>query len=150
MPKQAFYDHCTQLNQQQLITMAGGANLVNHRMTNDLDKPATLTFRPIFTKSTPPRVEAYELQFLYDDWSPWNQASHADTLLPRVADYLERNLDLELIELQHPRHGRLFADVSDARLTALWAEDASTVKSMIVDLTTQASDPLQLLRQADE
>jgi hypothetical protein len=146
MEKQAFYDHCTQLNQQQLITMAGGANLVNHPMPNDLDKPATLTFRPIFTRSNAPHVEAFELQFLYDDWSPWNQASQSDKLLPKVADYLSRTLEVEWIDLQHPRHGRVFANVTDTRLTTLWAEDATIVKGMIVDLSLQPGDPLQLLQ----
>jgi hypothetical protein len=144
--KQAFYDHCTQLNQQQLITMAGGANLVSHPMRNDLDKPATLTFRPIFTKSSTPRVEAYELRFMYDDWAPWNQASRSDKLLPEAKDYLERTMGLQPIELQHPRHGTVHADVTDTRLTAIWAEDEATVKAMIVDLSRQPGDPLQLLR----
>jgi hypothetical protein len=148
IPKQEFYDRCTQLNQQQLITMAGGANLVNHRMPNDLDKPATLTFRPIFTGDGPPRVEAYELEFLYDDWAPWNKSSQSDVLLPDVADHLARTLGVDFIELQHPRHGRVYANVTDTRLTALWAEDPTIVKGMIVDLSLQPGDPLQLLTAA--
>lgn len=141
-----FFDHCTQLNQQQLITNGNGGNVVVHAMPDDLDRPAQMTFRPVFIGADPRRVQAIELRVIYDDWSPWNASASADSLLPKVADYFRRTLSTDPIEIQHPQHGRTFTSVDGNRLLALWKEDGSTVKGMITDLSTLDADPLQLAK----
>ena len=145
IPAREFFDRCTTLNQQQLITMGRGGNVVDHAMPNELSRPATMTFRPVFI-GQPRQLQALELRFMYEDWAPWNQAASADSLLPEVANYFHQTLDTELIDLRHPRHGRVFASVEANRLLTLWAEDQSTVKGMVTDLSTLTGDPLELLQ----
>ena len=145
IPAREFFDRCTALNQQQLITMGRGGNVVDHLMPNDLKRPALMTFQPIFIGS-PRTLQALELSFMYNDWSPWNKRASADTLLPDVARYFANTFDTELIDLRHPRHQRVFASVEQNRLLTLWREDESTVKGMITDLSTLTGDPLELLR----
>ena len=144
IPAQEFFDRCTELNHQQLITMSGGGNTVSHPLTNELNRPAQLIFQPVFTDQ-PRTLQAMELRFIYDDWSPWNRLASADTLLPDAARYLEHTLGTELIELRHPRYQRMFAGVDGNRLLTLWKDDDSTVKGRITDLSTLEADPLGLL-----
>ncbi|THH41627.1 hypothetical protein [Neolewinella litorea] len=142
----AYFDRCTELNRQQLITMGRGGTEADHLMENDLDRPAKLSFRPIFTQQNPRIVQAMQTEFIYQDWSPWNKAAYAENLLPDVADYLSRTLSTEFIELEHPQHGRTFASVDGSRLVALWKVDDTSVTAMIVDLSSLKRDPLGLVQ----
>ena len=143
IPAREFFDRCTALNQQQLITMGRGGNVVDHAMPNELSRPAVMTFQPVFI-GKPRMLQALQLRVMFEDWSPWNAAAGADKLLPEVANYFSQTLDTEMLELQHPRHGRLFASVEGNRLITLWVEEQSTVKGMITDLSTLTGDPLEL------
>ncbi|CAH1002070.1 hypothetical protein LEM8419_02987 [Neolewinella maritima] len=145
IPAREFFDRCTALNQQQLITMGRGGTAVDHKLDTELDRPAMMTFSPIFI-GEPRTLQALELSFIYDEWSPWNKSAYADSLLPQVAQYFHHTLDTDLIELQHPRLQRLFTAVDGNRLLALWKDDESTVKGMITDLSTLTGDPLELLQ----
>lgn len=145
-PGQAYFDRCTELNRQQLVTMGGGGKSVDHRMPNDLDRPATLTFWPTFIDDGQNSVQSIETKFQYDDWAPWNPEASADSLLPQVTDYIARDLDLEFLELNHARYGRTMVNVTGNRLIAFWVQDKSTVKGMFTDLSTLEDDPLQLAR----
>ncbi|MCP9237652.1 hypothetical protein [Lewinella sp. JB7] len=140
----AFFDRCTELNRQQIVTMAGGGNLVGHRLENDLDRPANMTFRPVFTEETPRKIGAMDLTFMYDDWSPWNKAAYTDKLLPEVADYLSRTLGVNFLEIEHPRLKRMYVHVDGSRHVAVWADDVSLVKGRITDLSELDADPLGL------
>ncbi|NJB85189.1 hypothetical protein GGR26_000934 [Lewinella marina] len=142
----AYFDWCTQLNRQQLITMGRGGTEADHLMETDLDRPAKLSFHPIFTQQNPRIVQALQTEFMYQDWSPWNKAAYADKLLPDVADYLSRTLATEFIELDHPQHGRTYAAVDGSRLVALWKVDHTSVRAMIADLSSLKGDPLGLVQ----
>ncbi|MBB4077584.1 hypothetical protein GGR28_000185 [Lewinella aquimaris] len=139
-----FYDRCTELNRQQLITMAGGSNQVAHELKNDLDRPARMTFQPVFTQTNPRRIDAMELTFIYDEWSPWNKTAYADQLLPRVAEYMSRIQNVEFIQLVHPHFGDMYVHVNGSMHLALWAADDSTVKGRFTDLSGLDGDPLHL------
>lgn len=145
MTDQEFWDRCTELNRQQLITMAGSSNQVSHPMPTDLDQPATLMLQPLFTADKPRRIKSLQMDLNYDAWSPWNRNAQADSLLPRAAVYFATLLDTDLIELDHPQHGRTYASVQGNRLFALWRRDGSVVRGMLTDLSTYSGDPLELV-----
>ena len=146
MTDQEFWDRCTELNRQQLITMAGGSNQVSHPMPTDLDQPATLMLQPLFTAAQPRRIQALQMDINYDAWSPWNRNAQADSLLPRAAVYFANLLETDLIELDHPQHGHTYASVEGNRLFALWSRDGSVVRGMLTDLSTYSEDPLKLIK----
>ncbi len=141
-----YFDRCTELNRLTLITMGGGSNLVDHRLVNDLDRPATLSFWPVFLGENPRRVQAVQFNVIYDDWSPWNKDAYADSLLPQVRDYFARTLETELQELNHPVNGTVYVSVEGLRHVALWAKDETTITGQIIDLRTLSSDPLGLFQ----
>ncbi len=141
-----FFDRCTELNQQMLITMGGGNNLVDHHLVNDLDRPAMLSFWPVFLGQNPRRVQALQFNVIYDDWSPWNQQATAEKLMPEVREYFSRTLGLELQALEHPLHDTVYVNVNGLRHVAIWEKDATTVTGQIMDLRTTSSDPLGLVQ----
>ncbi len=146
MSDQQFYDRCTELNRQQLVTMGGGSNLVDHYLANDLDRPATLTFRPKFLGENPRRIQAMEITVIYEEWAPWNKSAYADKLLPEVVDYFNRTLGIELQQVHNPLYGTTYFSVEGYRLLALWVKDDSMVTGIITDLSTISSDPLGLVQ----
>ncbi len=143
---QSYYDRCTELNRQQLITMGSTSNSADHIMENDLDRPAKLSFRPIFSAQVPRILQGIDAEFMYQDWSPWNKAAYADKLLPQVVDYLDRTLGTQLTPLEHPSYGTTYTAVDGSRLVAAWEADQTSVTVIIADLSALHSDPLGLAR----
>lgn len=144
IPAQAYYERCTELNRRQLITMGQGGNVVDYQLPDQLKRPAIMSFGPVFSKDGSRTVESVTINFIYQDWSPWNRDAAAENLLPDAAAYLSRTLPVEFIELAHPARGRTFVSVDGRRLLALWKRDASTVTGTFTDLSTQSGDPLKL------
>ena len=142
MNRQAFFDRCTELNQQQLITMGRGGLEAEYLLTEELDRPAVMSFQPVF--AAPPAADLITLKmvFNYQDWSPWNKEAHTDKLLPDVADYLGQLLGVILFEFDHPVRGRTYAGASYGRHLSVWSEDDLSVKAEVADLTKLQRDPL--------
>ena len=143
---EAYYDRCTELNRQLLINIGRGGNEAEHMMENDLDRPAKMMFQPVFNQQDPRILQGISTEFNYQDWSPWNKEAYADKLLPDVADYLHRTLDVDFIELEHPRNGHTFASVGGGRHIAVWKLDDTSVRATITDLTALERDPLGLVQ----
>lgn len=143
--KKEFYRRCTILNRKELITMGRGGNSVDHPLPTQLDRPAKLSFQPVFSEEDPPRVVAYRLDFIYDDWSPWNKAASAENLLPDVADYLAEQFPLNWWEIEHPVHKRTLVAVDGTTQFAIWT-DLSNVYGRITDLTQVERDPLGIAK----
>ncbi|WP_116124575.1 hypothetical protein [Lewinella sp. IMCC34183] len=146
MTDREYYDRCTELNRQELISVGRGGNESQFVMQNDLDRPARMLFRPMFSGADPRILDAVLAEFVYQDWSPWNRDANASHLLPEVADYLTRTLDTELIEIDHPRRGKTFAGVEGGRLVAIWMADSSSVTATIANLGSLPADPLGLVK----
>ena len=145
MPRQAFFDTCTVLNQQKLITMGRGGTTVEYRLDDgELPRPALLTFAPTFTEERPGQVAVMNVIYLYDDWAPWNPQASADSLLVNVRDYYtDRYGDDHWYAFEHPQVGTVHTQVIGNRRTALWKHsDNAQVRGRITDLTLLPDDPL--------
>ena len=145
-PSQAFFDRCTELNRQQLITMGTGSNTVDHALPSDLGRPAVMSIQPEFTDGAARRVASIQVDFHYLDWSPWNRSASADSLLPDVVRYLGRTVPVEFDRLDHPQQGTTYVSVDGKRLLAVWKLDDSKVRGMFTDLSIRQRDPLQIVQ----
>ena len=145
MPRQAFFDTCTVLNQQKLITMGRGGTTVDYRLTNgELPRPARLTFAPTFTEERPGQVAVMNVIYIYEDWAPWNPNASADSLLIHVRDYYtEQYGDQPWYNFDHPQVGPVYTQIIGNRRTAFWKHsDNAQVRGRITDLTLLPDDPL--------
>ena len=146
MTSQEYYDRCMQLNQAQLITAGGGGTQAEHMMANDLDRPARMSFRPVYEGKDPRIVGGIDTEFIYQDWAPWNKAAQAEVLITDVVDFFERTTTGEFIQLDHPQYGRIFVNISGGRILTVRKDGSSTVIASFSDLTRTDRDPLNLVR----
>lgn len=139
-----FYDRCTELNKQQLITMGSGGNRVNHDLSDELARPATLTFYPDFSKDRPRIIKAMDMEIVYDDWSPWNTEAHSPKLLADVAKWARKEFGTDFEVVDHPKHQKVLVQVKNNRRTAFWVLDTRVVRGRITDLNALPEEPLGL------
>lgn len=140
-----FYDRCTVLNGKQLIEMGAGGNRVNHKLDDELDRPAVLTFYPDFSKDRPRIIKAMDFEIAYVDWSPWNKAAFADLLLKDIGNGWAEEVfgpDFEIVP--HARHGKVLVQVKNNRRTAFWAADERIVRGRVTDLRALPEEKLGL------
>ncbi len=139
-----FFDHCTRLNQQKIITEGNAGNTVRYAVTQ-LEHPATLNFFPKFTKTEEgesAQFYAMDMEFSYDAWSPWNKELYALNLLKDVTRMFIGWYGNDFIAVPHPAVGRVVVQVKNNRRTAFWIMDDSTVRGRIVDLSQMPDEPL--------
>jgi hypothetical protein len=144
MTDQEFYDQCTRLNQQKLIVMGSGGNRVNYAMSDELDRPATMTFYPDFSEDNPRRILAMDLEISYDEWSPWNKNASSAELIKDLYDYAKKEYGDDFIPVPDERFKVVFAQVKNNRRIAFWIKDERTVRGRITDLRALPEEPLGL------
>lgn len=144
MTDQEFYDQCTQLNRQQLIVMGSGGNRVNYAMDDELDRPATMTFYPDFSEESPRRIRAMNVEFSYDDWSPWNKDASSAALIKDLYQFAREEFGGDFIPVPHDRHKVVFAQVKNNRRITFWIKDERIVRARITDLRALPEEPLGL------
>ncbi|MEM9929020.1 MAG: hypothetical protein AAF840_04340 [Bacteroidota bacterium] len=141
----AFYDKCTELNKRRLIEMGTGGNRVNHKIRKGTKRPSLLTFYPDFSTDRPRIVQAMDMEFAYDDWSPWNQEATAGKLLTDLAqDWLPRVFGEGFEIVPHPVHKWVLVQVKDNRRAAFWVLDKRLVRGRVTDLRVFPDEPLGL------
>ncbi|MTB51256.1 hypothetical protein [Lewinella sp. W8] len=144
MTDQEFYDQCTRLNQQKKIVMGSGGNRVNYAMSEELDRPATMTFYPDFSKDDPRRILAMDLEISYDDWSPWNRDASSAALIKDLYTYVKEEYGNDIIPVPDDRYKVIFTQVKNNRRIAFWIKDERIVRVRITDLRALPEEPLGL------
>ena len=140
MPLQAFYDSCTALNGRELITMGRAGNAVNHRMTEEFSSRAELTFVPDVSDDR--TIQAFDVLYHFEGWSPWNKRVHSDVLLAELKTYYEEQYGPGWITLEHPTLGEMIVQVKNNRRIALWKKDAEMVQGRFTDLRALPDETL--------
>jgi hypothetical protein len=141
IPRKAYFDKCTVLNQQKRITMGGGGNAVDYRLTEELPRPATLTFAPDFGDDNK-SIKAMTVLFSYDDWSPWNKESHAPQLLQDLYRFLTAEYGKGFMVVPHEQLGSMLVQVKNNRRINAWVKDERFVQVRFTDLTALPEEPL--------
>lgn len=90
MERQAFYDHCWDLNKQgKNITQGHNNTSVMHPDTINFEYPVEINFYPEFNSDN--KVYILPVRYEYKAWAPWNKEVHADKLLPEVIELMEKS-----------------------------------------------------------
>lgn len=139
-----FYDRCTELNMQQVITMGSGGNRVNYKMGDALSRPATLTFYPDFSEDRPRIIKAMDMEIIYDDWSPWNKNAHTPKLMADILKWAKKEFGDGFEIVDHPQHQKVIVQVTNNRRIAFWVLDTKAVRGRITDLNALPNEPLGL------
>jgi len=136
MERQAFFDHCRQLNAEGVVKEGPGGATVEYKL-NDWPYPGRMNFYPDFDDDN--RIYKMPVSFHYDAWAPWNKAQWSDSLLPVVVDMLEQwygagfiKIEPEDLENKSP----VYAKVDGNRRIAVFREDDTKVKAIFTDLTS--------------
>ena len=88
MTKQQYYDRCTLLNKNKIITV-GGYNFNPEQIltsTSKNTKKITMSFSPNFKEKK--IIEELELRFSFQGWSHWNKDYQSSVLINQVKDSL--------------------------------------------------------------
>lgn len=133
MPRKAFYDRCTILNQNKEITMAGGGNAVNHTLEDELPRVATMTFEPDFGEDRK-TIKAMDVLVSYDDWAPWNKDAQASQLIKDLVPLLKEMYGGGFYVVPHDRLGSVLVQLEGNRRIAAWVKDERYVQVRITDL----------------
>jgi hypothetical protein len=130
MEKEQFYQHCWELNKQQIITN-GASNLSVRYDLKTLKKPAVMNFYPTFHED---KIIEMPVRISYLAWAPWNRELQSDSLQVDVLKWCENVYGKGFIEVKHPKHGSAFVKVDGNRRISIFREDERSVQVWFVDL----------------
>ncbi len=141
IPRRGYFERCTVLNREKRITMGAGGNSVDYRLKNELPRPATMTFAPDFGEDNK-SIKAMTVLVSYDDWSPWNKASHAPQMLKDLYPFLTEEYGGDFFVVPHETLGSILVQVRHNRRIAAWVKDERFVQVRITDMKAHPNEPL--------
>ena len=135
MSSKAFFDHCWQLNKQNILDQGGGVS-VRYELKDELKAPATANFYPTFYQDT---IREMPITFVYDAWAPWNEEFSADSLQLDVVKLMEKWHGGGFIEIKHPTGGVAHVKVDGNRRITVFKVPLRNkeVKAVFTDLTRE-------------
>lgn len=135
MQQQDFFDHCTELNKQKLITQGPGGNTnVEHRMVNEFDSEVSMRFFPTFIDN---KVFEMPVTYSYIAWAPWNKRYWADSLLVKVLDKYKTWYGDDFQLINHPTQGKVYYKIDNKRRINLFIRDEQFVQAVFTDLKVE-------------
>ncbi len=135
MVQQDFFDLCTELNKQELITQGSGENTnVEHRMTDEFDSEVSMRFFPTFIEN---KVFEMPVTYSYIAWAPWNKQYWADSLLEKVLDKYKIWYGDDFKLINHPDQGKVYYKIDGKRRINLFIRDEQFVQAVFTDLKVE-------------
>jgi len=135
MGQQDFFDLCTELNKQELITQGPGGNTnVEHRMTDEFDSEVSMRFFPTFIQN---KVFEVPVTYSYIAWAPWNKQYWADSLLEKVLDKYKIWYGDDFKLINHPDQGKVYYKIDKKRRINLFIRDEQFVQAVFTDLKVE-------------
>lgn len=135
MPKKDFFDLCTELNKDQIITQAlGGTTNVEHRIVDQYDSEVSMRFFPTFIEE---KVFEMPVTYSYVAWAPWNRQYWAENLLPKVLEKYKLVYGEEFKLIEHPIQGKVYYKIDGKRRINLFIKDEQHVLAVFTDLKVE-------------
>lgn len=132
MAQKDFFDHCTELNKQQIITQgAGGSTSVEYRIKNYFDNEVSMRFFPTFIDN---KVYEMPVTYSYVAWAPWNKQYWADSLLEKVLEKYKEWYGEDFTLVNHPTQGKVYYKIDGKRRINLFVKDEQFVQAVFTDL----------------
>jgi hypothetical protein len=134
MPQKDFFDHCTELNKQQIIVQGPGGNTsVEYRMT-DLEGDVSMRFFPTFIDE---KIFEMPVTYSYAAWAPWNKQYWSDVLLEQMVDLYKKWYGEDFKLLNHPTQGKVYYKIDGKRRINLFVMDEQFVQAVFTDLKVE-------------
>ncbi|WP_194976157.1 hypothetical protein [Aquiflexum lacus] len=135
MAQKDFFDHCTELNKQQMITQGPGGNTnVEHRIKNEFDNEVSMRFFPTFIDN---KIFEMPVTYSYIAWAPWNKQYWADSLLGKVLVKYKEWYGDDFKLLNHPTQGKVYYKIDGKRRINLFIKDEQFVQAVFTDLKVE-------------
>lgn len=135
MDQKDFFDRCTELNKQQMITQGPGGNTnVEHRIKNEFDNEVSMRFFPTFIDN---KIFEMPVTYSYIAWAPWNKQYWADSLLGKVLVKYKEWYGDDFKLLNHPTQGKVYYKIDGKRRINLFVQDEQFVQAVFTDLKVE-------------
>jgi hypothetical protein len=135
MPQNDFFDHCTELNKQQLITQASGGNTSVEQLIKDkFSSEVSMRFFPTFIDH---KIFEMPVTYSFIAWAPWNKQYWADQLLDEVLDDFKLTYGDDFKLLNHPTQGKVYYRIDGKRRINLFIKDEQFVQAVFTDLKVE-------------
>jgi hypothetical protein len=135
MEQQTFFDHCTELNSQKLITQGpGGSTSVEHRMKDVFDAEVVMRFFPTFIDH---KIFEMPVTYNYAAWAPWNKQYQAEVLLEKMLEKYKEWYGEDFQLLDHKSQGKVYYKIDGKRRINLFVKDDQFVQAVFTDLKTE-------------
>lgn len=130
MPRQAFYDRCTELNRQKKITNNGDGRRVQYYIEGE-DPEIIMNFFPTFQDE---RIVEMPVEMHYAAWSPWSKEYWSDKLLLKMVSIFEDWYGKGFIKVEDEERGVIYVKIDGNRQIVLGTRDEQFVKANFTDL----------------
>lgn len=135
MPQKDFFDLCTELNKQELITQGPGGNTnVEHLIKNQFSSEVSMRFFPTFIDN---KIFEMPVTYAFISWAPWNKQYWADQLLEEVLGEFKKTYGDEFKLLNHPTQGKVYYKIDGKRRINLFVKDEQFVQAVFTDLKVE-------------
>jgi hypothetical protein len=131
MDKQAFYDHCWELNRQKVFRNGPKNQSVEYMLQGLLDQPVSMEFYPTFYKD---KIVDMPVTFSYQAWAPWNKQYSSDSLLVKILPIFKKWYGEDFKILQHPTMGTIYVKMDGKRRINLFIRDDQFVQAVFTDM----------------
>ncbi|MCL6259231.1 hypothetical protein M3O96_09040 [Aquiflexum sp. TKW24L] len=135
MPQKDFFDLCTELNKQQIITQGpGGSTNVEFRIVDEYDSEISMRFFPTFNEE---KIFEMPVTYSYVAWAPWNRQYWAEKLLPKVLEKYKEIYGDDFKLINHPTQGKVYYKIDGKRRINLFIKDDQHVQAVFSDLRVE-------------
>ena len=135
MPQKDFFDHCTELNKQQIITQgSGGSTSVEYKMPDLLQGELAMRFFPTFIDD---KIFEMPVTYSYVAWAPWNKNFWSDLLLEEMLKLYKLWYGPDFKLINHPTQGKVYYKIDGKRRINLFIMDEQFVQAVFTDLEVE-------------
>lgn len=131
MEKQAFYDHCWELNRLKVFTQGRTNQEVEYMLKNELDAPVYMRFYPSFYRD---KIVDMPVLYSYEAWAPWNKQYSSDTLFVNMLTVFKKWYGDDFKLLEHKTMGKVYYKFDGKRRINLFIRDDQFVQAVFTDM----------------
>jgi hypothetical protein len=131
MERQAFYDHCWELNRQEVFTQGPKNQEVQYMLRTELPNPVVMQFYPSFYKD---RIFEMPVLFTYEAWAPWNREFSSDTLFIDMLEVFKKWYGDDFKVKENTTQGRMYYKFDGTRRINLFIRDDQYVQAVFTDM----------------
>jgi hypothetical protein len=131
MDRQAFFEHCWELNRQKVFTHGESSQSVQYKLTTELEQPVMMQFYPDFYKE---KIIEMPVTFAYVGWAPWNKQFSSDSLFVKLIPVFKKWYGDDFKIVDHETMGKVYVKMDGKRRINLFIRDDQYVQAVFSDM----------------